>query len=249
MTPTTRSRQQTAGQSEVGAPNSVTHYTLADAQHYAAHHQKNWRTRLTTWRERSMLQRALASLGPLESILDIPCGAGRFWSVLVATGARRLFAADNSDGMLTVAHRNEPTLSNHITLLNSSIFDIDLPPEIVDCCVVPRFFHHLAHSADRCQALRELHRVSRRFVLLSLWVDGNLQARRRRRKDAAVQPTSGFGARRCIARTVIEAEFLATGFTVRQRCDVAPGLSMWRLYVLEKAGSAALSTAPDGQYR
>ena len=212
----------------------MNHYSLAGAHHYAAHHRKNWRTRLTTWRERTTLRAALAQLGPLESILDVPCGAGRFWPVLAATGARRLYAADNSEGMLTVAGEMEPALAARVTLLNTSVFDIALPDDAVDCTVCLRFFHHLALPDDRALALRELHRVSRHNVLVSLWVDGNLQARRRRTRARPEAPTPGFGARRCIARAVIEAEFSRAGFNVLGWRDVAPGLSMWRLYVLHK---------------
>lgn len=223
----------------------MTHYSHADAERYVAHHNKNWRTRLTTWRERNTLRTALSALGAIESVLDVPCGTGRFWPVLLATGARRIFAADNSEGMLTVSGTSEPELSTRVTLLNTSIFAIDLPDEIVDCSVSLRFFHHLAVAADRLQALRELHRVSRKFVLVSLWVDGNLQARRRMRKNADTLPTPGFGPRRCIARSVIETEFTQAGFAVHGWRDVAPGLSMWRLYTLEK--HAAGPTAPEKQ--
>ena len=212
----------------------MSHYTLAGAQHYAAHHRKSWRTRLTTWRERDTLRAALAQLEPLESILDVPCGVGRFWPVLAATGAQRLYAADNSEGMLTVARDMEPALCARLTLLNTSVFDIALPDDAVDCTVCLRFFHHLAVSADRMQALRELWRVSRKHVLVSLWVDGNLQARRRGARAIVRGPTAGFGARRFISRNVIEAEFAHAGFTVRGWRDVAPGISMWRLYILEK---------------
>ncbi len=90
----------------------------------------------------------------------------------------------------------------------------------------------MATAADRVRILRELHRVARRGATVSLWVDGNLQARRRMRQDARTTRADGY--RRVVERAVIEAEFAQVGFAIRRRLDVLPGLSMLRLYVLDK---------------
>ena len=213
----------------------MSHYSLQDAQHYAAHHQKSLRTRLTTFRERRLLASALRQCGQPASILDIPCGAGRFWQVLFGSGIGQLIAADNSDGMLSVARESWAQESERLQLLNTSVFAIDLPDRAVDvvCCL--RFFHHVALPADRHIALRELHRVAGSHVIVSLWVDGNLQSRRRMRRDALRTVAPGFGPRRCLSRADFERECADVGFTVKRHWDVAPGWSMWRFYLLGKS--------------
>jgi ubiquinone/menaquinone biosynthesis C-methylase UbiE len=205
-------------------------YDLEGAQRYDAHHEKNLRTRLTTWRERSLLRRALAGLGPVESILDMPCGGGRFFPALIHATAGEIIGADNSAGMLAVAARSPEVMAGRIRLLETSAFAIALPDRTVDCVVSERFFHHLALAEDRLRALAEMRRVTRRYLVLSLWVDGNLQARRRGPR----QPVPGYGRRGVLPRTVAEVEFATAGFALRAAYDLLPRVSMWRLYALEK---------------
>lgn len=141
-------------------------------------------------------------------------------------------AADNSQGMLEVAEENRlaPTIPEQ--LIESSAFEIALPEKSVDFAACMRFYHHLARPEDRCTLLAELKRVSRHYVALSLWVDGNLQGNRRLRKP---QPpvVAGYGRRRCRRRDELEAEFAANGLRIVNYYDVWPRLSMWRLYLLE----------------
>ena len=206
-------------------------YDQPRAEWYEEHHRKNLRTRLTTWRERSLLSRALASIGPCASLLDVPCGGGRFFPVLLASRAPEILAADNSVAMLAVAAATQGVRSGRIRLLETSLFSLALGADAVDCIVCMRFMHHLALEADRRRVLAELHRVTRRWVVFSLWVDGNLQAWRRQPRP----PVAGFGRRQWVPRERIEAELAASGFRVLRRFDVAPRWSMWRYYVLEKS--------------
>ena len=50
-----------------------------------------------------MARRALALAGNPKSVLDLPCGAGRFWELLAENPERELYAADNSENMVAVA--------------------------------------------------------------------------------------------------------------------------------------------------
>lgn len=206
-------------------------YDHAQAEWYRQHHEKNLRTRLTTWRERSLLARALAGVGPLSSILDAPCGSGRFFPVLADIDGATLTGADNSEGMLAVAARSEVVRRHGIRLVNTSLFATSFADCEFDCVVCMRFMHHLANAADRRTVLTELRRITRRSVIVSLWVDGNWQSRQRRQHA----PTAGFGRRNWIARDVIEPEILDCGFSIVGHYDVAPLLSMWRYYVLARS--------------
>jgi len=210
------------------------HYTLNRADAYATHHDKSARTKLTTRRERELLLRALRRAGNPRVVLDLPCGTGRFWPAIVEAGAERLIAADNSDGMLEVAGRNALGPGFPEQLINTSLFAIDLPDASVDFFACMRFFHHLAHREDRLAALAEIKRVTRGAAAISLWVDGNLGAWRRRGRRL---PTleRGYGKRICIPRGDIESDFAAAGFDVVAHYDVWPRLAMWRLYLVEKA--------------
>lgn len=204
-------------------------YDYPRAARYEAHHAKSLRSRLTTWRERALLARSLADLGTIDSILDVPCGGGRFFPVLQRATSGELIGADNSDGMLAVAGQSAGAKSGRIRLLKASLFDLDLADNSVDCIVSERFLHHFALAEDRARALGEMRRVARRYVICSLWVDGNLQARRRPPRPLV----AGYGPRGWLPRAAVEAEFAAAGLEILHRYDLLPGVSMWRQYALQ----------------
>jgi ubiquinone/menaquinone biosynthesis C-methylase UbiE len=118
-------------------------------------------------------------------------------------------------------------------MLKTSAFDIDLPDNAVDCIFCMRLIHHVGTPEDRLRLLKEFSRVTRETVCISLWVDGNYQSWRRKRLEAK-RPDKGYQNRFVVPTRVIEQEFLNAGFKIRSRHDMAPHISMWRIYVLEK---------------
>ena len=86
-------------------------YDLDHARAYEEKHRSGLRRRLTTWREIALARRALRLAGDPESVLDMPCGAGRFWPMLAEHPTRRLRAGDRSAGMLETARAHaDPAL-------------------------------------------------------------------------------------------------------------------------------------------
>jgi SAM-dependent methyltransferase len=212
------------------------HYSLQRAQRYHHHHQESLRTRLTSWREQRCLARALRDAGAPATLLDLPCGTGRFWRAAADAGVQTLIAADGSPGMLKVATGSRVNESIPQRLIETSAFAIDLPDNSVDAVACLRFYHHLAVAEDRQTLLRELMRVSRQHLILSLWVDGNYAGNRRMRKTAR-PPTPGYGPRICRRRDDVEAEFAGIGCRIVRHYDVWPGIYMWRFYLLEHGPS------------
>lgn len=210
-------------------------YDLGHARAYQEKHRTGLRRRLTTWRETQLARRALQLAGSPESVLDMPCGAGRFWPMLTRHPTRLLLAGDRSPAMLAIARvaADPVVLARFETLMPLDAFALALPDNAVEHVLCMRLLHHIASPADRLRILGELHRVARSGVTASLWVDGNVQARRRLRLDAR-RKRAGVN-RLVVPRTTIEAEFAQAGFRIRRHLDVFPGLSMWRLYVLDKA--------------
>lgn len=211
-----------------------------DRTHAEAYHQKHRQglgRRLSNWREVQLARRALHLAGDPGSVLDLPCGAGRFWPMLMENASRTVIGADYSAGMLDVASAAYPEyFPARISCLQTSAFDIDLPDNAVDCIFCMRLLHHVGEAADRSQLLREFHRVSRDTVIISLWVDGNYKAWRRRKLEAfrrsrgEPDPKNRF----VIARKQIEAEFTAAGFDILGHLDFLPRYQMWRTYILRK---------------
>ena len=208
-------------------------YTTERAAAYRAHHEKSLRTRISTARERTLLDRAFTTLPPCNTVLDLACGTGRFWPV-VDHRAVEIVAVDNSAAMLreAVAHAAPNPQRRAVC---GSAFQLPFRDASFDIVVCMRFLHHLAHHDDRLRALADMRRVARIGAIVSLWTDGNHQARRRLRRQNVAKLPHGFGRRVCVERSAIEADFIEAGFRDAVAFDFAPGLSMWRIYALHCA--------------
>lgn len=213
-------------------PVSLDVYTPRRAARYHTNHKRSLRARLTNQREQKNLLKALQLAAPLDSALDLPCGTGRFWPPMQQAGIRTLIAGDISAGMLGVAAENRLSEDLPARLLELSAFDIALPDDSVDIAICMRFYHHLSRTEDRLRLLAELKRVARRYIAVSLWVDGNFRSWKAGDRFARTDE-AGYGKRICRPRAEVEAEFLQAGLTIRCHYDVWPRLDMWRLYLLE----------------
>jgi len=208
-------------------------YTDAHSREYfEKHHRKKLSDRL----EHRMAARALALAGNPASVLDLPCGTGRFWSMLAADPQRELFAADYSPAMLELAEKQrEPGVVRRFRLLQCSAFAITLPDNSVDCIFSIRLMHHIGESDKRIAMLREFHRVTRDAVVVSLWIDGNYKAwRRRRLEEKRRQEEEKSDNRFIVPRMQFERECRAAGFAIVGHVDFLPHVFMWRAYVLRK---------------
>lgn len=119
--------------------------------------------------ERAALRQLLTGLGPLESIIDLPGGAGRMAPVL-ADFAKRVIVADASPEMLQLAR--EDLAGRPVELLKTDATRIALPDASVDLLFSHRFLHHIHAAETRARIFREFVRVSRRYVLLSYYTPG-----------------------------------------------------------------------------
>ena len=156
-------------------------YNYEHALKYYSKYRESWSHRLSNWREQSLARKALNYVGESKNILDLPCGAGRFWPLLTENKDCNIIAADSSIDMLKVAIEHCPEkIRPQIELLHTSAYNINLPDNCVDTILCMRLLHHIGHAKKRLTILNELYRVTRKSILLSLWVDGNYKAHRRR---------------------------------------------------------------------
>ena len=207
-------------------------YNLPHAQRYFEKHQRGFWRRLNTWREAGMARRALILAGRPQSVLDLPCGTGRFWNLLAEEPRRKIYAADLNPAMFETGLKNRPqAITDRIEAFQGSAFSIPRPDSFVECVFSIRLLHHIPESKDRLAILREFRRVTSSSAIVSLWIDGNYQARRRQRQAERKGPSSD---RYLISRAVIEREFAESGFTIVGRVDFLKFYSMWAAYVLKK---------------
>ncbi len=216
-------------------------YDRDHSQQYLSKHQAGLSRRLSNWRDMQLARRALKDAGEPNLVLDLPCGAGRFWPLLAEAPNRVILAADNSADMLQTALAGQPPeVVGRVKAFQTSAFDIDLSDNAVDSIFCMRLIHHVADHEHRIALLRECARVTRDTLIISLWVDGNYKSWKRSRLEArrARKGRAGQNQNRfVVAREVIEAEFREAGFSEVSHHDFLPGYAMWRVYVLRKVGA------------
>jgi len=214
-----------------------TKYTFKHALRYHDKHRNTLSHRLSNWREQQMAARALAWVGHPTTVLDLPCGTGRFWPLLARKEDRTILAADYSKAMLAVAREiTLPELLDRVKIFPCSAFDIPMEDASVDHIFCMRLLHHITRPEDRLAILKEFYRVTRDTVAISLWVDGNYKAFRRRKLEAH-RTYKTYQNRIVLERAVVEREFVDAGFVIADHFDFLKFYSMWRLYVLKKPKS------------
>lgn len=208
-------------------------YDRAHSEQYFEKHQDGLSRRLSHSRDVRMARKALHLAGDPLKVLDLPCGAGRFWPMLLENPERKVIGADNSADMVAVARAATPeTLLKRIETMQTSAFAIDLPDQSVDSIFCMRLLHHIEQPEHRLAMLREFKRVTRDTVIVSLWVDGNYKAWKRARLERKRQDT-GQGNRFVIPAAKVEAEFRQAGYRILGHYDFLPRYAMWRVYVLQ----------------
>lgn len=113
---------------------------------------------------RTALERALEKISGVESILDVPCGNGRFFTLLRGRGYRYV-GADISMEMLEVMSRGERQDANPISLVRCDGEYLPFKEDAFDCVACIRFLN-LVPLAIRQKILREMIRVSRKWLIV-----------------------------------------------------------------------------------
>jgi len=209
-------------------------YDEQHAREYFHKHRRGLSRRLSNQRDQQLARRALALVGDPGLVLDLPCGAGRFWSLLAEKPNRVIIGADNSEAMLGTALEAQPSdVVKRVRPLHTSAFDIALPDNAVDSIFCMRLLHHIGEPAHRLAILKEFERVSRDSVIVSLWVDGNFKAWKRKRLERTCGQKD-YQNRFVLPTDTVEEEFRQAGFRIQERLDFLPLYAMWRVYVLRK---------------
>jgi SAM-dependent methyltransferase len=209
-------------------------YDATFSQRYARSRRDKLSRRFANLWEIRMARKALGVAGNPESVLDLPCGTGRFWTLLAEAPTRRLLAGDSSLDMIETAKAAHPAaITGRFHCLHTDALHIDLPANAVDNIFCMRLMHHVHDPATRIRIYREFGRVAKGTICVSLRVDGNFSAWRRERRH---QRKGKHGVNRnVIAAGQAEQELVEAGLRVIGKVDLLPYYSMWRTYVLQVA--------------
>jgi len=140
-----------------------------DVENYRTTRYKGIDQQIVNKRETKILEKILGPLSDKSvSILDVPCGYGRF-SELLLRKSITLTSADISLPMVMAARKySAPSSSNHHFLVGD-IRNLPLKDNTFDYVITIRLLQHMLNSSIRHQVLRELHRVAKKTVVLSFY--------------------------------------------------------------------------------
>lgn len=123
--------------------------------------------------EMALIDRALTilkiqhhpDLSPI-SILDAPCGVGRA-TIYLAQKGYATTGIDLGDGALKIAREQVALAGVTAQIDKGDLLNTPYSNHHFDAVLCFRFFHHLPTPTHRQQIVRELCRVSQRYVLIS----------------------------------------------------------------------------------
>jgi len=111
--------------------------------------------------------RRITTPGPL-SVLDAPCGYGRFSGFLLGRAAF-LASSDLSAAMVERAASKRSESNSPHGVVADLKQGLPFVPQAFGAVFSMRFFHHLHRSEDRLHVLEEFHRVSGRWAVVSFY--------------------------------------------------------------------------------
>jgi ubiquinone/menaquinone biosynthesis C-methylase UbiE len=142
-------------------------YDHTQAEKYALRFERGSRKRVNQ-REQAAVADIFSRLGPCESTLDVPCGAGRFLPVL-SLNSRAVFEADISVEILSYSRQRAGSYPCACRFLQADASRLPLADGAVDCVFCNRLLHHIHSSQERMAILKELQRVTRRYAIVSFF--------------------------------------------------------------------------------
>lgn len=199
------------------------------AAKYAARFERGARARIDR-REQRAVKKIFAGLPDCRTVLDVPCGAGRFARTL-GEGGRRVVSVDSAREILAHAQKRAIRSGCRATFVHSDAAKLPLPANAVDAVFCNRLLHHILKPEERAIILRELQRVSRRYVVVSFFDYQGFATVRRLLKSLKGSKPKYVGQPN---RGQFEREVNACGLRVRELIPTGAAWVSQKYFVLEK---------------
>ncbi len=144
----------------------------------------NFKGQIVDKMEKYLIMKAIkyAKIFPPATILDIPCGTGRL-SIYLAQKGFNIRAIDTSQEMVNYTNKKTEILGL-ADKINATIGDaeaLNYPDNTFDACISLRLFGHTPPEV-RKTIIKELERVSKKYLILVYYHKNSLQNFLRRKK-------------------------------------------------------------------
>ncbi len=156
---------------------SVTWNSLEGVRKYAATRYRHLDQRLISVREIRLVRRILNEISTSRAtLLDIPAGYGRF----TRTFLEKDLDVTSADLNLYAAMFQREQYRELSKVLVANIFSLPFKQDNFDIVFNFRLFQHLKTEPERQLILKELHRVSRQWAIVSVYVYSPMHALQRK---------------------------------------------------------------------
>jgi len=182
-------------------------------------------------REQRAVAKIFEALTDCRSVIDVPSGAGRFAKVL--SQGRELIEVDVAFEILEFARECAETSKLRVTFVQSDASKLPLRDAVVDGVFCNRLLHHIHSPKERQVFLREFHRVTRKYLVISFF-DYHAFGRMRKLLKALKGRKPKYDEQPTFAQFTEEAE--RCGFSVREVVATGAPWVAQKFFVLEKFG-------------
>ena len=132
--------------------------------------------------EYDLVDKALTHIPKGISIVDVPCGGGRF-SLHLASQGYVVSAGDRSPDMVRITQETLTEAGHDASVSVQDVESLSIDDRGVDAVFCFRLFHHIPDDPLRVKVVRELCRVSDQYVVMSYFNSRCLNMVRRNVRD------------------------------------------------------------------
>ena len=151
--------------------------SLESAESYIEDRFKTKRMKKVDKREQQFAEKVALRIKPGETVMDIPCGSGRFLHHF--SNSVQLFEADYDYNMLLAAS-NQLKKQDKTRFLQASITHIPVKDKSVNLVFCMRLMHHINSQDLFRDIFEELARVSKDWIAISFFRKESLKYLRRK---------------------------------------------------------------------
>jgi len=236
--------------------SSSSKFTRAGVRDYESRRYRSLDQRIVHAREIKLIGKMLALAAenrvagsaprrnsPSRTALDLPCGYGRFTPTLRELGydvvsadlsfemARR--AAENAAAFGAASGGAPARAGTWFPAVAANAGRLPFRPGVFDLIFSIRFFHHVHQPEDRARILREFHRASAGYVLVSFYRMNGLHVLQRRLRRLFGKSRTNI---KMIEPGIFEKTAESAGFETIRVYPLFRGLHAYHLALLKKTG-------------